>query len=229
MGLGPGSGSLHGRAFPAALSFCPSVGSVSFVRFCVVHSRGACVHVCICHTKSGVKLQPGASLAGTAPPFFSRWPEGPPAISTAGDPGCHLSCAGPEVPSPTPPPLDGGDCTQENEVQGGVQCSILRFRGPGLAPSHPALSSGEEGRGLESTEPFPRLCRLRTAFSFAHVLVCRGDRVLVGTQTRGLQACSHSSRRGLQPREAFPTLEAPLPLFLCPQPGFSLSMVCLLH
>lgn len=94
-------------------------------------------------------------------------------------------CAGPEVPKRCLL-WRGCVCTQENKVQGKAKCFILRFPCDWVwPPLHPALSSSQEGKGLESTEPFPRRCRLRTVFCFAPVFVCREDRVHASTHTRG--------------------------------------------
>lgn len=229
MGFGPGSISLHGVPFPQPCLSAPAWDlrrSHDSVWLTPVEHPFMCASVTP-NLESNSSL--GPPCLGQHLHFSHGGQKGPLQSAQPGTQG--VISVVPALRFPAQRPLLWTAAIARRRMKCKAECSVPSSVSVGLrlAPSHPALSSGEEGRGLESTEPFPRLCRLRTAFSFAHVLVCRGDGVLVSTQTRGLQACSHSSRRGLQPREAFPTLEAPLPLFLCPQPGFSLSMVCLLH
>lgn len=120
--------------------------------------------------------------------IFTQWPEEPQAISIAGKPGSFTSVVYSPLESLPNVYSFGGAvfACWKNRVK--AQCLIhLRFRLllclTHLPPS-PVFQRG--GKDVYSTKPLPKLCRLRTVFSVAHVFMCGQYRICTGIHTRGV-------------------------------------------
>ena len=173
--------------FPWPCPFCSSVVLMSFARFCMVPSSGVFVCVCICHAKSGFKVQHRAYFCDNVF-IFTQWPKEPQAISIAGKPRSFISVVYLSLESLPNVYSFGGAvfACWKNRVK--AQCLIhLRFRlllCLTRSPPNPVFQLG--GKDIYSTKPLPKLCRLRTVFSFAHVFTCRQYRICTGIHTRGV-------------------------------------------